>query len=257
MQRYFCNDCHRKFADNDAVPGMKTPVWIISLALSCYFDGLSLGKIQNEINLRHGAYYAQSSIYNWIVRFSTQAVKQAAAFNPVVSDRWVLCVSPVASGSSQYWFLDIFDIDSQFLLASSLSETGTEADTLNFLESIHLKTRKTHNHPVTIFVPENIVTFEVVSKTNEKVQTKPYWLVRANKSRIEEYSKLLKRRNAVIRNYKNPETSRILIEAWRVHYNFLSETWAGNRIPPAQKADITHLKSWADIISQSRFERKK
>jgi transposase-like protein len=25
MQRYFCKDCRRKFADNDSLPGMKTP----------------------------------------------------------------------------------------------------------------------------------------------------------------------------------------------------------------------------------------
>jgi len=90
MQRYFCKDCRRKFADNDSLPKMKTPVWIISLALSCYFDGMSLAAVQREINQRHGAYYAQSSIYNWIVRFSGEAVRQARVFQPMTGGEWFL-----------------------------------------------------------------------------------------------------------------------------------------------------------------------
>ena len=100
MQRYFCKNCRRKFADNDAIPKMKTPIWIISLALDSYYNGMSLGTIQKEINQRHGAYYAQSSIYNWIIRFSTEAVRQAKAFQPAVSDRWLFCSTPVITGMS-------------------------------------------------------------------------------------------------------------------------------------------------------------
>jgi hypothetical protein len=78
MQRYFCKSCRRKFADNDALPKMKTPIWIISLSLNCYYNGMSLAAVQREINQRHGAYYAQSSIYNWIMRFSGEAVRRAS-----------------------------------------------------------------------------------------------------------------------------------------------------------------------------------
>jgi len=40
IQRYWCKDCKRKFADNRALPKMKTDMNIISAALSCYFGGM-------------------------------------------------------------------------------------------------------------------------------------------------------------------------------------------------------------------------
>ena len=110
MQRYFCKDCRRKFADNDALPKMKTPVWIISLALNCYYNGMPLAAIQKEINQRHGAYYAQSTIYNWVMRFSEQAVEQAARMPPVSGETLFLPVTPVIAGARRLYFLDIFDI---------------------------------------------------------------------------------------------------------------------------------------------------
>jgi putative transposase len=251
MQRYFCKSCRRKFADNDAIPRMKTPIWIISLALSCYYDGMPLSKIQKEINQRHGAYYAQSSIYNWIIRFSVEAVRQAEASPPAVSDRWLLCITPVTAGIRRFWFFDIFDIDSQFLLATQLSQTGTEPDVIYFLDTIHNKTRKTLNHPVTIFVPENIYSFHAINKIEESKKAEPYWLVKAAKSRTDEYLKLLKRRNNIVRSYKDFTKTQILMGAWQVHYNFLSEYEPTRHTPPAKRAAIVHFKSWTDIINQS------
>ena len=35
IQHYWCKDCKRKFADNEALPKMKTDVKVISAALSC------------------------------------------------------------------------------------------------------------------------------------------------------------------------------------------------------------------------------
>lgn len=47
-QRYWGKDCKRKFADNKALPTIKTPVADISSALSCYFGGMPLDAIQTQ-----------------------------------------------------------------------------------------------------------------------------------------------------------------------------------------------------------------
>jgi len=60
---------------------------------------------KKEINLRHGAYYAQSGIYNWIVRFSKEAVSQGKAFTPAVSDAWPsLRYRPVEAAGQNFLF---------------------------------------------------------------------------------------------------------------------------------------------------------
>ena len=177
MQRYFCKNCRRKFADNDAIPKMKTPIWIISLALNCYYDGMSLGTIQKEINQRHGAYYAQSSIYNWIIRFSAEAIKQSEIFRPEVNDTWLLCSTPISTGNRRFWFFDIFDIASQFLLASLLSETGTVQEAIGLINSTRFKTRKTLNHPITVIVSGIFNGNKPTNKTEQLKQANQFILV--------------------------------------------------------------------------------
>jgi hypothetical protein len=50
---------------------------------------MSLAAIQKEINQRHGAYYAQSSIYYWIVRFSAEAAYgRRKVFQPNSGGAW-------------------------------------------------------------------------------------------------------------------------------------------------------------------------
>jgi len=248
MQRYFCKNCRRKFADNDAIPKMKTPIWIISLALDCYYEGMSLGTIQKEINQRHGAYYAQSSIYNWIIRFSTEAVRQTKAFQPAVSDRWLFCSTAVITGCRRFLFLDMFDIDSEYLLSSKLSETDSKQEIINFLETTHTETRKTLNHPVSIFVPDNISNYESIDIITGKNIVKPYWIVKADKRRIEEHDKLLKKRTGLIRRLNSIDKAKTLTAAWQIHYNFLT-----NKTPskPVRKSDIPLYLNWTYIISHS------
>ena len=248
MQRYFCKNCRRKFADNDAIPKMKTPVWIISLALDCYYDGMSLGTIQKEINQRHGAYYAQSGIYNWIIRFSIEAVRQAKAFQPAVSDRWLFCSTPVITGCRRFWFLDMFDIDSEYLLSSKLSETDSKQELINFLENTHTEIRKTLNHPVSIYVSDNISNYESIDIITGNNIVKPYWIVKADKHRIEEHDKLLKKRTELICRLNSIDKAKMLTAAWRIHYNFLN-----NKTPskPARKSDIPLFLNWTYIINHS------
>ena len=248
MQRYFCKNCRRKFADNDAIPKMKTPVWIIALALNCYYDGMSIEAIQKEINQRHGAYYAQSSIYNWIIRFSTEAVRQAKAFQPVVSDRWLLTITPVTTCIHRFWFLDMFDIDSEYLLASRLSETGSKQEIINFLETTHTKARKTLNHPVSIFIPDNISNYESIDIITGKNMVKPYWIVKADKRRIEEHDKLLKKRTGLIRRLNNINNVQSFTAAWQIHYNFLTDNIASRL---TRKSGMSLFLNWTDIITHS------
>lgn len=45
IQRFFCKDCKRKFADNDALPKMKTPISEVAAALNMYYGGMPIDAI--------------------------------------------------------------------------------------------------------------------------------------------------------------------------------------------------------------------
>jgi len=251
MQRYFCKDCHRKFADNDALPKMKTPIWIISLALNCYYNGMSLGTIQREINQRHGAYYAQSSIYNWIIRFSEEAIRQAKPFQPKISEKWLLRSTPISASHRRFWFMDIFDINSRFLLFSQLSEGGTVRETIDLFSSTGLTSKKRLRRPVTLILSGTFERGEGPEDLNGTKFATDYIIKNADGDSIEHLNDLLKKRNDVIRGFKRITIAQTLTDAWRLHYNFFCGIGTMGHAPPAQSMGKLPFKNWGDVISQS------
>ena len=255
MQRYFCKSCRRKFADNDALPNMKTPVWIISLALNCYYKGMSLRTIQNEINQRHGAYYAQSSIYNWIIRFSKEAVRQAKTFQPEISDRWFLSITPAVSGNRRLCFGDIFDTNSKYLLSTHLFETGTKTEMLNLITATGFASRINHQHTVTILFSDTFSTNKPGLINHDITGIDSYVFETADLNTVKEFHRILKRRDSIVSNFKNINTAQALSEAWQVHYNFITENDTTKHSAPAQKTGKPLFQNWEDIIKRSSTKK--
>jgi len=125
IQRYWCNDCKRKFADNRALPKMKTDTRIISAALSCYFGGMPLDAVQRHLHQQFGIYYSEMGIYNWVKRFSKEAVEQTKDFKPVVGDTWIADETMLKVGGKKVWFFDVIDEETRYLLASRLAKSRT------------------------------------------------------------------------------------------------------------------------------------
>jgi transposase-like protein len=71
LQYYLCNDCHRKFAGNNAMPGMRFPPKQIAAAISMYYSGLSIDAIRRELQSQYNIYPSDSIVYEWVIRFTT------------------------------------------------------------------------------------------------------------------------------------------------------------------------------------------
>ncbi len=120
-QRWWCNDCKRKFADNDALPRMKTPIEQVATALSMYYEGMSLAKIRRHLDQMHNNNPSDSTIYAWIKKFSKQAVDETDTDIPDVGDTWVADETVLKIGGQKAWLFDILDAKSRYLLATHLS----------------------------------------------------------------------------------------------------------------------------------------
>ena len=154
IQRYWCKDCKRKFADNKALPEMKTPIRHISSALSCYYGGMALDGIQRHLQQQFGIYYSEMGIYNWIRRFSKEAINRVKDFQPIVGDTWIADETVLKVGGKNIWFWDIIDVKSRYLLASRLSDTRTTKDAALLMKEASRKAGK---------IPKTIITDRLAS----------------------------------------------------------------------------------------------
>jgi putative transposase len=252
IQRYWCKDCKRKFVLG-TLPKMKTDVNIISAALSCYFGGMPLDAIQRHLQQQFGVYYSEMGIYNWVKRFSQEAVNRVKDFKPIVGDTWIADETVLKAGGKKIWFFDVIDEKTRYLLASRLSESRTTKEAALVMNEARRRAGKSPRRIITDKLAAYIDGIELVFGGDTKhIQSKPFTDVNSTNI-IERFQGTLKDRTKIIRGFKNMRTAELLTDAWLVHYNFFKEHETLGNIPPAQKMGIpTPFKNWAEVVSRAK-----
>lgn len=249
IQRYWCKDCKRKFVA-DKLPKMKTPTNHISAALSCYFGGMPLDAVQRHLHQQFNAYYSEMGIYNWVKRFSKEAVNKIKDFKPIVGDTWIADETVLKAGGKKVWFFDVIDKKTRYLLGSRLATSRTIKEAALVMKEARQRAGKSPKRIITDKLAAYIDGIEYVFGGDTKhIQSKPFTDVNSTNI-IERFQGTLKDRTKVIRGFKNMKTAELLIDAWLVHYNFFKEHESLGNIPPAQKMGlITPFKNWAEVVS--------
>jgi len=252
IQRWWCKDCKRKFVAGK-LPKMKTPTRQIADAMSMYYGGMPLDSIQRHLYQEYDRYYSESGIYNWIVRFSKEAVERAKSFKPIVGDTWIADGTVLKVGGRKIWFFDVIDEKTRYLLASRLATSRTTKEAALVMNEARRKVGKSPKRIITDRLAAYIDGIELVFGADTKhIQSKPFTDVNSTNI-IERFQGTLKDRTKIIRGFKNMRTAELLTDAWLVHYNFFKEHEALGNIPPAQKMGIpTPFKNWAEVVSQPK-----
>ncbi len=73
-------------ADTSRIPKMKTPARQIASALGMYYGGMSLDAIQQQFKQDHDLDMSETNYWDWVKRFTREAVKQAKDFKPEVGE---------------------------------------------------------------------------------------------------------------------------------------------------------------------------
>ncbi len=243
IQRYYCNDCKRKFAPNTALPYMQTPVEQVALALSLYYDGLSLNAIRRNLKQAYGNYPSSSTIYEWITRFTKEAIAKTKDIKPELGYVWLADETVIEIDGINHWLWDIIDIKTRFLIASHISLKRTVDDAIMLM---HKANRKAGKYPKVIMTDSLNAYLDSISLTYgnqaRHLQIKKF-TVKPNNNIIERLQGTIKGRTKVMRGLKRYETAKLIMEGFGVHYNFIRpheslETATDKYVTPAEKANI-------------------
>jgi len=231
---------------------MKTPVEHIASALSCYYGGMPLDAIQRHLQQQFGKYYTEMGIYNWLIRFSKEAIDRVKDFQPVVGDTWIADETVLKVGGRNIWFFDVIDEKTRYLLASRLATSRTIKEAALVMNEAKRRAGKSPKRIITDKLAAYIDGIELVFGADTKhIQSKPFTDVNSTNI-IERFHGTLKDRTKVVRGFKNMDTARLLTQAWLVHYNFFKEHTTLGDIPPAVKMGATPIKDWAEVVSQTK-----
>jgi transposase-like protein len=256
IQRWKCKDCRHKFADNNALPGMRIPHERVATALGAYYMGRSLNSIPEVMYQLCGSFVTKASIDKWVARFSKLAIAEARKTTVTVGDTWLASENAVKIGGKSYRAIDIIDNETRFLLATRLSYGQAIEDIAYILQAARDKAGK---------VPEKVLTNDWKGYSNGielAYGSDAEHILKVSPGRKTDFSRLteywhntIKARGKVLSRLKNNAHAQIVLDGWLVHYNFFSIQEALNGRTPAEVARSNFkFHTWLDLICQSKSE---
>jgi len=252
VQRFWCKVCKRKFTPIDNIHKMKTPKRIIASALSCYYGGQPLDSIQRHLNQQYDTYMSESGIYNWVQRFTKEAIAQARDYKPKVGDVWVADETMIDLGGRKVWYWDIIDVKSRYLLESHISTTRTTKDAQILVRNAEKRAGKVPKVIHTDYLRAYLDGIELAfGADTEHIQGKPFMVGNKNNI-IERFHGTLKDRINVFRGFRDMATAQLLTDGWLIHYNFFKEHESLGNVPPAVKMGKTPFMDWADVLDNKQ-----
>lgn len=251
VQRYFCNDCRRKFKADAMLFHMKTPTEQISSALSMYYSGMSINEIRSHLRQENGNYPSGKSVYGWVDKYTDLATKTMQDYHPKVGNTWIADETVLEIDGQNVWMYDIIDADTRYLLATRLALSRTTHDAQRLMEEAY---KKAGIIPSKIITDKNDSYLDGVELAfgadTEHIQSRPFAL-EDNTQLIERFHGTLKDRTKVMRGLKNIETAIQFIDGFLVHYNYFRPHESLRGKTPAEVAGIDYTyKNWAEIIRQ-------
>jgi putative transposase len=238
MQRWWCKDCQRKFAYNSAFPGMRTPWNQVASVLRMHYDGAPVDNIRRMLWRDYGNYPADSTMYEWINRFTQQGIKESEKYHPKVGNSWAVYETILRINGRNYWINDVFDLDTRFLLMTRLYNKRNISNVSSILESAAAKARK---------IPEKILTNKWKSyrrgiELSYKEKRNHFKFEPFDKKiygeLIENWQAILKGRKEIMHFLKNKEGAQFTLDGWSIHYNYFRPNESLSGLTPARESGI-------------------
>ena len=238
----------------DTYPRMKYPKDLIVSALTYYYNGMSCRNIANTFNDLRGLDLSQTTIWRWIIKYSDIVNNYVLFMEPHLSDVWVADETSVDIWGEQYWFWDIIDTNTRFLIASHLSKTRTMNDAVELFSVAKAKSKIRPRIIITDRLGIYHGAFNDVFYSHFKERRVEHLTSRGfrspiNTNLIERFHGTVKQRYKIMRDLKDPYTASVILDGFVTHYNFfLEHSYLGYTSPSVIAGVGEGIQNWGNLI---------
>jgi len=261
MQRYVCKACNHRFVVNPAFENAKASAKIITAAIDLYFKGVSFRKISDHLKQMYGFSIHCSNVCRWITRFTNVVQPYVDTLIPTEIggvyhvDDMLLHVRKENNNQLERkenhtrhifenhysWLWNLMDSKTRFWICSKLSQRRDIAAGVALLHDM----KKRAPMPKA-FVHDGLPTYdeayrkELRTTNNPRVQNIRSVSIRHEglNANIERLNGTVRDREIVMRGLNKQETAQDLVDAMRIHYNFIRPHMALENKTPAETAGI-------------------
>jgi putative transposase len=263
IQRYLCKDCGYRFIVNPGFENSKASAKIITAAIDLYFKGVSTRKIAHHLKQLYNFSIDDSSICRWIKKFTRLVQPYVDGLVPKLGgvyhvDEMMLHVRKENNDramnpsdeenhthrrfNNHYsWLWNLMDSSSRFWICSRLSvRRDTQACVALLKEmknraplpkafvhdGLHLYDEAYNKELLTLRVPR-IQNVRSIGSSHNGLNSK-----------VKRLNGTMRDRETVMRGLDNNNSAQELLDAMRIHYNFIRPHQALGEQTPAEIAGI-------------------
>jgi len=248
VQQFYCKPCRRKFTADNAMPGRRFSPEQVGAAVAMFYSGLSVEQIRRRFDHIFDSLPSSATIYEWVVDYTRLAKHETSKFRPRLGDKWVADETVLKVGGKNLWLWNVMDARTRFLLATRLSTTRTTRDA----EILFRKALKVAGRPPKAIVSDRLASYidgieKVFGAHTRHIQSQGM-RSSINNNLSERLQGTIKSRSKVMRGLKGLETAKLVMDGWRIHYNFFRPHMSLESRTPAEAAGIDYtFRSWEDI----------
>jgi transposase-like protein len=257
IQRYFCNDCHRFFTNDDGFYRMRNKPEIITMSIDMYVSNLSSRKMRNQLKRHLNHKISHISILDWVRRYALKVHKFVEKLGYNLGDSFFADETTINREGKDDMFWCCLDWDTRLITGVHYSVDWNEREAREFISKSVLKGKPRYiQTDGAVFYPK---TFRKLFYSNKiggltvehKIQN--YQRSKIHNYRIETVFMKIKDRVHDFRGLKALWSAPILMLAITIQHNFIEAHTTLDDMP-CNRAGI-NLKlgenRWLDLIKLS------
>ena len=255
IQYYTCKDCNRTFAFNSSHYRMRKKKEAVGNGIQMFYDGIATNTIDEQLKNIYDVKVDSSNIWRWVQKYTKRAIDYLYQFQVELSDIWVVDETVVKINGVNYWFWDVIDQDTRFLVGTHLSKKRTIHDATILFKKCKYKAK---NKPKIIFSDQMASYHKAINRVfysryadrgTDHIQTQGL-TKSAEQNIIERFHGSVKQRYKVMRGLKTVKSAKVILEGWStIHYNFFKPHESIGDVPPIYKTDYKpEFTNWVELI---------
>ena len=247
---FYCKPCGRKFKVDNNVYYMRSPSSVVGAALNMFYRGMLFHDIRNCLVSEDSHPPSKEALYRWIVKYTLTAPAVFREFRPSTGNAWLISKTFFYFDHRVYKIIDVVDIATRFLLATSMTLTHDINTIKNIMNEARLNAGK---YPAFVLAHMHYSYFLRIKKAFEcesehmhnRLSAREY-----NVEMVQVIDTIFKPRLKIMYTLKNPETVARFVNGWYVYYNFFKpQVILGNRTPAAVAGIEYSIKTWEDLVN--------
>lgn len=253
IQRYYCKDCGKRFTENNGFFRMRNNPQKITFCLDAYFRGISLRKLQENLQIfqEHNSHY--STILRWIQKYCNQIGNYVDNLKLNISPSIQMDEMEFKTKGKVSWFIDCIDVRTRYLVASNYAYSRKPAELIKVLK----KAKDISNNNIFIISTDALQSYQKCIRKIWRLKERPrHFTIKSSSKRfnwkIERLHNSVRERTKIFRGFGSLESAKAIMKGYEIFYNFCRKHQGINCYPYELATDLKLGKNkWLDLIELS------